>query len=331
MERLWYTPIKHDYMRIRSLEANPSSRDAIQQFQPLWANVIAAYSKTNLSHAEDKLAAIAGVASIAQQRLKIEASFGLWLPCLLDELLWEVKLPNPPQQDLEPEPLKNDDRVSELLPSSPSWSWASTKGEISFRYDPKLTTTRTIRDVEKLYSAIILASPPPTPFIGLHTLVERHSTPPSVRVRGPLSKCHAFPYMVKFRVCGFSLEPDRPMSEEERPYFYATYKGEPPKTDRFTNHNNNVVKRGKSKCVFQPDFPITKTTDDLMCVLIKRVRYKPYRDPLIIRDVALVLQPTGAENNQYRRVGIYTEERTDWNSPPGFMFPNLVEEDVEIV
>lgn len=331
--RLQYIPIKQAYIKIRSLETNPLSGNAIQQFRPLWANVIKSYSQTNLSHADDKLAAIAGVASIAQKKLKIEASFGLWLPFLLDELLWEVDLSAPQQQGLGPEPTENEDQVSVSIPVGPSWSWANTRGKTTFIDEPKPGTDRPVSDVEKLYSATLLASPPPTPFIGLHTLMSQRPTPSSVRIRGPFSKCRARPHWINFRICGFNLEPDRPISETERPRsFYLPYNGPHSQLPYyFSNHHNNVIKRRKVACAFQPDLPITKPTDNLVCVLIKRVRYKPCLDPLIVRDVALVLQHTGADSNQYRRVGIYTEERPDWNSPPSFMFQTFTEEEVEIV
>lgn len=330
LSRVQYIPIKNDYMKIRALQKTPLSDDAIQQFRPLWANMVKAYSHTNLSHAEDKLAAIAGVASIAQQRLGIEASFGLWLPFLLDELLWEVWLRRPQEQDFESDLTKNEDWVACSSPSSPSWSWASSKGETFFLYDPKLKTTRTIIDVERLYSATLVESPPPTPFIGLHTLVAQYPT--SLRVRGLLSKCRAFPYRIRHNVGGFSLEPDRPISEAERPRdFCFPYEGAPPRDHYFAAHSNNVVKRGKVGCVFQPDHIITKPKGNLMCVLIKRLRYKPYSGPYYVRDIGLVLQPTGAKKSQYRRIGLYTEERLDDNPLRSCMFRDSAEEEVEIV
>lgn len=329
----WVRPIptKHQYIKIRSLEANSRPEDAMQQFQRWWTSVIDGYSRTKLSFVEDKLIAIAGLASVVQQKLKIEASFGLWLPFILDDLLWEVALPELMQEDRETEPTENKNEVSVSFPGIPSWSWASTNARVSFLHEPKPGTRRPIRNVEKLYSAILLVSPPPTPFIRLDALVAQHSTPPSVRIRGPLSKCRALPYQAKPRVCGFNLEPDRPISEAERPKSCLEYKGTPPQTHLFANHYNNVIKRGKVACAFQPDFPITKPIDSLVCILIKRVRYQPYDRLVAVRDVGLVLQPTSAEKMQYRRVGIYTEERPDNDALPSFMFPAAVEEEVEIV
>ncbi|OMP84300.1 hypothetical protein BK809_0000307 [Diplodia seriata] len=323
---LSYTPIKHNYTKVRSLEKAPSPNDAIRQFQRLWVSVIEAYSRTNLSFAQDKLAAIAGLASIAQQKLNIEASFGLWLPFLLDDLLWEVEPPQPEQDDSRTEPTENQNCVSVSLAGTPSWSWASTNAKISFLHEPQSTAGKPIGDVEEQHSATVSSFPPPTPFIGLHTLVSQQPTPPSVRVRGLVSKCRALPYQAEFGLCGFDLQPDRPISEAERPKRYARLERAPPLTHTFAKHHNNVVQRGRFACVFQPDLPINKPMDDLMCVLIKRVRYKPEGKSVTVRDVGLVLQPTGGKATQYRRVGIYTEERSNQNTLPMFMFLSSVEE-----
>lgn len=328
---LGYAPLKQDYIRVRSLTTNPRPSDAIHQFQRLWVSVVEAYSRTNLSFIQDRLAAIAGLASIAQKHLDIEASFGLWLPFLLDDLLWEVEPLQPEQENWEDKPAENRDWVPDSLVGIPSWSWASTNARISFLHEPKPTPGKPIDGIEKPYTATVTASPPPTLFVGLHTLVSQHSTAPSVQIRGYLSKCRALPYQAKLGLCGFDLQPDRPISEAECSKRYTLREGAP-QLHTFAKHSNNVVQRGKFACVFQPDFPITETTDDLMCVLIKRVQYKPYGRSVKVRDVGIVLQPTGARENQYRRIGIYSEERSYRDPLPKFMFRTSMEEqEVEVI
>ena len=75
----------------------------------LWHNIVTAYSEGALSHGEDKLIAISGVAKYMQLMLHDRYLAGLWHQCLPSQLLWRYESPGT-------RPLKY---------RAPSWAWAS--------------------------------------------------------------------------------------------------------------------------------------------------------------------------------------------------------------
>ena len=75
----------------------------------LWNNIITSYSEGVLSHEEDKLIALSGVAKYMQSTLRDRYLAGLWYQCLPSQLLWRYDSPGT--------------RPSEYR--APSWSWAS--------------------------------------------------------------------------------------------------------------------------------------------------------------------------------------------------------------
>jgi hypothetical protein len=72
-----------------------------------------------LSREQDRLVDISGMASILQTQLRMEASFGLWLPFFLTELLWTTTRN---QAHLQRDGKTPAGRRLHFLPS---WSWAS--------------------------------------------------------------------------------------------------------------------------------------------------------------------------------------------------------------
>ena len=75
----------------------------------LWDNIITSYSEGALSHEEDKLIALSGVAQYMQSILHDRYLAGLWQQWLPSQLLWRYDSPGT-------RPLKY---------RAPSWSWAS--------------------------------------------------------------------------------------------------------------------------------------------------------------------------------------------------------------
>ena len=75
----------------------------------LWDNIITSYSEGALSHEEDKLIAISGVAKYMQSILHDRYFAGLWQQCLPSQLLWHYDAPGTRPYDYR----------------APSWSWAS--------------------------------------------------------------------------------------------------------------------------------------------------------------------------------------------------------------
>lgn len=75
----------------------------------LWDNIITTYSEGALSHEEDKLIALSGVAKYMQSTLHDTYLAGLWRQCLPSQLLWHYDSPG----------------TSPSRYRAPSWSWAS--------------------------------------------------------------------------------------------------------------------------------------------------------------------------------------------------------------
>ena len=83
----------------------------------MWNDLVQAYSTMSLSHSEDVLIAIAGIASTFKDKLNSESTYGLWVAFLVQELLWR---PDQPDED--------DWRFNTYTNYLPSWSWISVHG-----------------------------------------------------------------------------------------------------------------------------------------------------------------------------------------------------------
>jgi hypothetical protein len=85
----------------------------------LWSNIVVAYTKCHLSHPTDKLIALSGLAKEIRQLTHDEYLAGLWRKHLPFHLLWFV----------EKLTVSNAQDVARPY-CAPSWSWASTVGEV---------------------------------------------------------------------------------------------------------------------------------------------------------------------------------------------------------
>ena len=79
-----------------------------------WHNVVENYSRANLTFESDKLAALAGLASLFAERVSAAYLGGVWAVHLPRQLMWAIRWPNQPPQKF----------------MAPSWSWASANGEL---------------------------------------------------------------------------------------------------------------------------------------------------------------------------------------------------------
>ncbi|KAL9616971.1 MAG: hypothetical protein Q9160_008198 [Pyrenula sp. 1 TL-2023] len=87
----------------------------------IWADIVTAYRRCNLTKAEDKLIAFSGIAKEVQSMLGNESRYlsGLWSSALLSELMWSV------------ESCEKANGSPSSRPSTyraPSWSWAAVDG-----------------------------------------------------------------------------------------------------------------------------------------------------------------------------------------------------------
>ena len=144
---LWrkYRTAKHslnieDPMKPKSPDDTPS-----YFWRELWGSIVYAYNTLELTYAGDKLPAIAGIAKEFQERTGGRYVAGLWEKELVFQLGWCVSHQGKPKcakQSTVVVPLRqNGDGVI------PSWSWASTTGQISFRNPRNLQEDTVLRVV----------------------------------------------------------------------------------------------------------------------------------------------------------------------------------------
>jgi hypothetical protein len=85
----------------------------------IWLYLVDNYSSRELTIFEDRLPALAGIASELQNIWKDTYLAGMWQNCLIRQLGWQRN--DYILKDLPPEPFR-----------SPSWSWASSRGRVLF-------------------------------------------------------------------------------------------------------------------------------------------------------------------------------------------------------
>ncbi|KAF2138767.1 uncharacterized protein K452DRAFT_276522 [Aplosporella prunicola CBS 121167] len=88
-----------------------------------WGRVVSAYTKRKLTRPSDRLPALSGLASFIQAATGATYLAGMWRQTLIGSLLWSSEISSYEDQDWSP--MAEDDRT-------PSWSWASINGPISF-------------------------------------------------------------------------------------------------------------------------------------------------------------------------------------------------------
>ena len=111
--------VKWIYQALQGLDSIQDRTDARLKFRQCWMLVLKAYSQTILTYDSDKFVAIAGIATVFQSQLDIQASFGLWLLFFPTELLWSIEKDEDGERDIKYR-LRHD--------FAPSWSWASISG-----------------------------------------------------------------------------------------------------------------------------------------------------------------------------------------------------------
>lgn len=145
------------------------------KLRELWGSVIYEYSGTRLTHCTDKLVALAGIASMVENKFNLKASFGLWLDFFLDELLWFV------------EPRLEGEAV--CLGIAPSWSWANLD-ECAIFGANTLHSNETGEEhyLDNSFSATVVSLPRVTGFTTpMRSLTVGDEAP--VRLRGWLTAC----------------------------------------------------------------------------------------------------------------------------------------------
>ncbi|KAG4436101.1 hypothetical protein IFR05_008421 [Cadophora sp. M221] len=97
-----------------------------RQQSAIWKNVVEDYSGRDLTFPEDRLPALAGIASELQKLWRDDYLAGMWRSCIVKHLAWRGK-------DEDVSPSAEDDLSTLHLPleyQSPGWSWISYRGEV---------------------------------------------------------------------------------------------------------------------------------------------------------------------------------------------------------
>lgn len=102
-----------------------------------WVHIVTQYTRRVLTLADDRLAAIGGIAAEIQARTKIPYLAGLWnYERLPTQLLWKVKSP---LQKLLSRP---------SISRAPSWSWPAVDGPVSFNHSEGLVSPCRVLDTD---------------------------------------------------------------------------------------------------------------------------------------------------------------------------------------
>ena len=150
------TPYERDQMEIKAafrVFSDPScevaERNGSASPERLWKNLVGDYSQCALTYQADRLPALRGLARTFAQRFGGSYAAGLWQNHMPDNLMWCVI------HRSSKETHKGDDCV-------PSWSWASTGGQIYFpRLGSPNSTLRPRSDLEVVSININLAGQDP--------------------------------------------------------------------------------------------------------------------------------------------------------------------------
>jgi len=150
---------------------SPSIMSSWECFCLSWRSIVLDYTSRSLTFEKDKLAAIAGLASVIQRKTRVQYIAGMWNSrfSIEYELCWK-----PEEQANGQAPF----RVKEYR--APTWSWASIEGRISYRYkrDYDLTGDTQLAFVEDAEIETIDGTPTGPVKSGL------------IRIRGPLTEKH---------------------------------------------------------------------------------------------------------------------------------------------
>lgn len=104
-------------------EASPKSKN-YQNQDEIWRTIIKTYSKRNITASEDRLPALAGIASELQIVWNDKYVAGLWQKCLLGHLLWTAEAKFGSNLDKNQSLTYNCNNVVTGY-QSPGWSWTT--------------------------------------------------------------------------------------------------------------------------------------------------------------------------------------------------------------
>jgi Heterokaryon incompatibility protein (HET) len=144
----------------RSLFVCFPERTDVEEMRYIWYKILQEYSECRLTYKCDRLRAISGIISAIEQRTGWKNSNGLWLPFIVEEMLWETchhECFKPSRTGLHP-----------------SWSWVATDSYIQPRFVPdEYDQFELVSRFEKLVNTKDFGFPSSLKCISLHCLAVR--------------------------------------------------------------------------------------------------------------------------------------------------------------
>ncbi|KAH6714839.1 heterokaryon incompatibility protein-domain-containing protein [Leptodontidium sp. MPI-SDFR-AT-0119] len=124
-----YSGIKHHRLPSGVFgNAEPTGPDLRNQQSIIWKKVVEDYSGRDITFPDDRLPALAGIASELQRLWRDDYVAGMWRSCLIKHLGWY----RTGEEDVSPPAEGNLSNLHlPLTYQSPGWSWISFEGEVS--------------------------------------------------------------------------------------------------------------------------------------------------------------------------------------------------------
>lgn len=268
------------------------------EFPSIWRDILNRYSKTILSNDNDRLSALAGIAEFPLQKLGYRASFGLWLPLFLDELVWAATKPS-----------ANEVEGYNTVSSFPSWSWVGIKGPVHNMSKEFFVATQI------LHFTAAIQLPSATPFGQISILYKEFPHSVSFKARGWLINCRQMVCLLRDSSFKWILRPTD-VSATVLPYeelswkAYSIRQSDPSdakikSVETWQRSSANVLNFIYNIQLFPDTKP--ESSRNLFCFLLKRVFCKGFDGRVLMKDFSLVLEQVDPERNRFRRVGICIE------------------------
>ena len=147
----------------------------LESFWWSWRTIVMDYTSRALTFEKDKLAAIAGIASVIERKIKVPYVAGMWnFRFFIEyELCWRAGKQSNGQAPFRPKDYR-----------APTWSWASIEGSISYRHkeDPDISGDGQLAFVEDAKTETIDGTPTGPVKSGF------------IRITGPLAEKHNYAY-----------------------------------------------------------------------------------------------------------------------------------------
>lgn len=250
-----------------ALGAKQSHQDA----KAGWRAVVAAYSKTALTYAQDRSVAISGIAKEFQSLLKDDYLAGMWKSNIVSNLLWHV--------DDYAENIV-DVRSKDLENTSPSFSWLSLENAVRLGSEENAATLRSEEDDPSYVRRVPMAK-----FVRSELDYVTHDR------TGPLrfGKIFLSGSLREIRLSRNDKWTIRPMHRRHKPYWKMTFEG---------NECDSAIWPDFGRC----DLP-RETTSHRHFILPLLGHQSSFSSE--IRIDGLVLEQTDPKLLSFRRIGTF--------------------------